>query len=283
MLHNEPASHFTAKKIRKILKCELAFFFVYLFSVLMMNLSEILAYHAGIQPDKIAYYFGDTSYRYSQVNAWSNRVANALTDSGIKPGDKIALTCPNIPYFPIIYYGILKTGAVVVPLSILLKRDEVACLLANSEAVAYFCFEGSEALPMGVEGYQGYLQAENCKDFIVITNDAASATPFGNGKTLHHFLNTAGTEFEAQPTNNDDTAVVIYTSGTTGKPKGAELSHANLAWNARVCQELFKMTNDDVALTVLPRGSKSLCHSQSRQNCYRRRTQSIYQGSPCGL
>ena len=72
---------------------------------------------------------------------WSSR--------GIQPGDKVALSCPNLPYFTIIYFGILKAGATVVPLNVLLKGREVAYHLADSDAKAYFCFEGTPELPIG--------------------------------------------------------------------------------------------------------------------------------------
>ena len=71
---------------------------------------------------------------------------------GIEPGDKVALSCPNLPYFPIVYYGILKAGAVVVPLNVLLKGREIAYHLGDSDAKAYFCFEGTPDLPMGQTG-----------------------------------------------------------------------------------------------------------------------------------
>ena len=68
----------------------------------------------------------------------------------------MALSCPNLPYFPIVYYGILKAGAVVVPLNVLLKGREIAYHLGDSEAKAYFCFEGTPELPMGAEGHAGF-------------------------------------------------------------------------------------------------------------------------------
>ena len=63
---------------------------------------------------------------YAQVDGAANQVANLLVSRGIEPGDKVALSCPNLPYFPIVYYGILKAGASVVPLNVLLKGREVA-------------------------------------------------------------------------------------------------------------------------------------------------------------
>ena len=66
------------------------------------------------------------SFTYAEINAKANQIANALKEIGIGKNDKVALSCPNLPQFPIVYYGILKTGAVVVPLNILLKEREIA-------------------------------------------------------------------------------------------------------------------------------------------------------------
>ena len=95
---------------------------------------------------------GDTRLTYAQVNGAANQVANLLVSRGIQPGDKVALTCPNLPYFPIVYYGILKAGATVVPLNVLLKGREVAYHLDDSDAKAYFCFQGTAELPMARRG-----------------------------------------------------------------------------------------------------------------------------------
>ena len=122
----------------------------------MLNLSILLEDSARKYPERDAVVFGDTRLTYAQVNAAANQVANLLVARGIRPGDKVALSCPNLPYFPIVYYGILKAGAVVVPLNVLLKGREIAYHLDDSEAKAYFCFEGTAELPMGTEGYAGF-------------------------------------------------------------------------------------------------------------------------------
>ncbi|WP_238694400.1 AMP-binding protein [Nocardioides daphniae] len=88
---------------------------------------------------------GDMRLSYAQLDQYSTLCASLLAARGIGPGDKVALTCPNLPYFTIAYYGILKAGATVVPLNVLLKGREVAYHLADSEAKAYFCFEGTPA------------------------------------------------------------------------------------------------------------------------------------------
>ena len=216
----------------------------------MLNLSVILEDSARRIPNKEAFIFNESRLTFAQINTSANQVANALRNAGIKAGEKVALSCPNLPYFPILYYGILKTGAAVVPLSILLKKDEVAYHLKDSEAKIYFCFEGNSALPMGIEGLEGFRQVPECEQFICITSDLQS--PFEGTQSLNAFISGQKTTFDTWSTSSDDTAVIIYTSGTTGKPKGAELSHSNLLWNADLCRHLFQVVESDRMLTVLP-------------------------------
>ena len=66
-------------------------------------------------PTRTAVICGEAKYTYAEIDAQANKVANALREIGVEKGDKVALSCPNVPYFPLIYYGILKAGAVVVP------------------------------------------------------------------------------------------------------------------------------------------------------------------------
>src|SRR5918994_7428188 len=135
----------------------------------MPNLSSLLEGSAASYPDRTAVVLGETRLTYAQVDAAANQVANLLVSRGIGPGDKVALTCPNTPHFPIVYHGILKAGAVVVPLNVLLKGREVAYHLADCEAKAYVCFQGTPELPMAEEGHEGFLQADRCEHFLVIT------------------------------------------------------------------------------------------------------------------
>ena len=83
------------------------------------NLASLLEKSAEKYPDREAIVLGDTRMTYAQVNGAANMVANLLVARGIQHGDKVALSCANLPYFTIIYYGILKAGASVVPLNVL--------------------------------------------------------------------------------------------------------------------------------------------------------------------
>ncbi|MDP4997797.1 MAG: long-chain fatty acid--CoA ligase [Saprospiraceae bacterium] len=218
----------------------------------MFNLSLALEDSAKRYSNKTALVFNDTRISYAQLNGAVNQIANGLKDLGIGHGDKVALSCLNLPYFPMVYYGILKVGATVVPLSVLLKKEEVAYHLTDSDAKAYFCFEGNAVLPMGEEGWEGFQKSPTCEHFITITADPAAPSPFGNELTLGRLMHGRSPQLNYFRTSAEDTAVIIYTSGTTGRPKGAELTHSNLAWNADLCRHLFGFREDDITLTVLP-------------------------------
>src|SRR4051794_7036584 len=219
----------------------------------MLNLSVLLEDSARRYPERTAVVLGDTRLTYAQVDAAAGQVANLLVERGIRPGDKVAMSCPNLPYFPVVYYGILKAGAVVVPLNVLLKGREIAYHLGDSEAKAYFCFQGTPELPMGAEGRAGFAQAEGCEHFFLITADPAAASPIEGTETMGSALAGKSPVFETVPRAETDPAVILYTSGTTGQAKGAELSHANLVLNALTCNRLFRsVPGTDTHLLVLP-------------------------------
>jgi long-chain acyl-CoA synthetase len=219
----------------------------------MLNLSVLLEDSARRYPDRTAVVLGPTRLSYAQVEAAANQVANLLVERGIRPGDKVALSCPNLPYFPMVYYGILKTGAVVVPLNVLLKGREVAYHLKDSQARAYFCFEGTAELPMGAEGKAGFDDTDTCETFFVITADPRAESPIPGAETMGAALGGQSPVFEPVLLPETDPAVILYTSGTTGQAKGAELSHSNLVLNALTCNRLFaSKPATDTHLLVLP-------------------------------
>jgi long-chain acyl-CoA synthetase len=218
-----------------------------------VNLAGFLARSAAVHPGRLAIACGEARLSYAELEAAANRLAHGLRAAGIGRGDRVALCCPNLPAFPIAYYATLKLGAVLVPINILLKAGEIAYHLQDCGAKALLCFEGSPDLPLGAEGRAAYAQAPECGLLVVFDARGAAAGAPGDGESSLAQLSAGQPErFEGVACAADDTAVILYTSGTTGLPKGAELSHSNLAMNALACVSLNHLDCRDVELVALP-------------------------------
>jgi long-chain acyl-CoA synthetase len=161
-----------------------------------------------------------------------------------------------VPWFPIAYFGILKAGAVVVPLNVLLKPREIAYHLKDSQAKALLTFEGTPELPMAQMARVACDEA-GCPNLVIMTVDPAAASSDANTRTLTQLMGGQSPRFDARRRRPDDTAVILYTSGTTGHPKGAELTHANMLLNAIASHDMLGPGRkggfeQDVALVTLP-------------------------------
>jgi long-chain acyl-CoA synthetase len=218
----------------------------------MLNLAVLLEDSAREVPERTAIACEGTRLSYAQLNEAANQVAHGLLQVGIGQGDTVVLSCSNVPYFPIVYYGILKAGGVVVPLNILLKPREIAYNLRDSNAKAYFCLEGSPELPISQMGFAAFQQVESCQHFFLMTNEPGAPSPMLGATTLSDLMGDQPTTFETLATRSEDTAVILYTSGTTGKPKGAELTHLNMLLNARLSDTMYPKADHDVHLITLP-------------------------------
>ncbi|HZN88059.1 MAG TPA: long-chain fatty acid--CoA ligase [Thermoleophilaceae bacterium] len=198
------------------------------------NLATILTETSAKHGDRIAFKLDDVELPYKFLNAAAAGVANLLADRGVEPGDRVGLMLPNVPYFPVLYYGILRAGAIVVPMNVLLKEREVAYYLGDSGAKLLFAWHGfGEAAEAGA--------AEAGTDCILVEP----------GK-FEELVGGYSHEHELVERSADDTAVILYTSGTTGKPKGAELTHANLLRNCRGMGDFAEIDENTVLLGALP-------------------------------
>ena len=220
----------------------------------MANLAALLEDSAAKYPERTALVFGDARLNYADVNGAANQVANLLVSRGIQPGDRVAVSIPNLPYFTIIYFGILKAGGTVVPLNVLLRGREVAYHLNDSGAKAYFAFEGSADLPIGEAGWEGFQATDSCTDFFLIKLDSNAPAPIEPPEYYAPLVAAQPPTFDTVAVDDDDVAVLLYTSGTTGQPKGAELMHRNIRDNAKLGEVLFGAdeSNPDAYLVVLP-------------------------------
>src|SRR4051794_18314136 len=192
-----------------------------------LSIASILAESAIRHADRTAVILGEQRITYADLWLAARGAAGALRERGIGPGDRVAILVPNVPDFPVTYYGALALGAVVVPVHALLKAEEIAYVLGDSGARLLICHEA-----LAGEGTKGAELA----NVPVVAPSELSGEP-------------VGTYVARAPA---DDAVVLYTSGTTGKPKGAVLSHFNVVMNVAVTvNDVIGLSHDDVILGCL--------------------------------
>jgi long-chain acyl-CoA synthetase len=202
-----------------------------------LNLASILDHQARMRPGIDAIVFDQVRIDYAALHGMVGHLANGLKALGYGPGDHIALCCPNLPFFPIAYYAILRIGATVVPLNVLMRPREIAYHLNDSDATGLLVFEGTPELPLAQLAVEAMPDAPGCRHLIVMTRNP-QATEHEGQKTLASVMAGQSPVCPVHPTRPDDTAVMLYTSGTTGQPKGAELTHSNMVINASLSRDL---------------------------------------------
>lgn len=217
-----------------------------------LNLGTVVSDSASLDPSRTALIFDDETFNYEELDSLIRRFAYTLKIGGLEIGDRVAMMVPNGPPFTIAYFGILYAGGVAVTMNTLQSVDEVTHQLRDCNATA-FVLDGE----FGV-GLDAFVSVENCQNLYWIGNIA----PDCSGEIIIFDAALKGTSHaDIHQTQADDTAVILYTSGTTGKPKGAELTHFNLYYNAQhVCerscsnwpQEINILGPGHVALAALP-------------------------------
>lgn len=184
------------------------------------------------------------SLDYAALDRLSDHLASYLASHGIAPGDRVGLYCGNDLAFPITYFAILKAGAIVVPINVLLSTEEIGYIYRDAEIRGLIyqgpfeptvrvlreqlrlrcCLQvGEGELPIGVTSWADALE--------VIDRSTRPALDAGAERA----------------------AVIIYTSGTTGRPKGAVLSHRNLLSNAYGAWQALRLREaGETIVVVLP-------------------------------
>jgi long-chain acyl-CoA synthetase len=201
----------------------------------MANLALNLVEATDMYPGRPAVRLDDLVLTYQELEERSVRVAGLLAARGLEPGDRVGLMLPNVPQFPMLYYGVLRAGGVVVPMNPLLKAREIAYYLEDSGAGLLLAWEST--------------LGEAAKGAEAAGADLIPVAP----AELDRLLAEQTPEPAVASRADDDTAVILYTSGTTGRPKGAELTHANLRRNAAVsATTLFHLEPEDVVMGCLP-------------------------------
>jgi long-chain acyl-CoA synthetase len=208
------------------------------------NLAQLLTRTAAAHGDRPALKLDDAVVTYAMLDDGAARVAGLLKAKGLEPGDRVGIMLPNVPYFALAYYGVLRAGGVVVPMNVLLKAREVNFYLSDSGA--RYLFTWHEFLADAEPG----------------AHEAGAEVIAVRPGEFERLLAEAPAEPEDVPRDGSDTAVILYTSGTTGTPKGAELTHSNMLENAHCSTELMRVSTEDVIFGALP-----LFHSFGQTCC----------------
>jgi long-chain acyl-CoA synthetase len=205
-----------------------------------MNLAAAFAQSVQRQAGKIALYWGEREYSYTDLWQQSLLVSQELQQSfGVKPGDRVGLWLKNCPEFIPAFFGILSRGAVVVPINNFLKPDEVNYILGDAGIDVLVTDAELGAHHRALEARRPQLRLFQIDRLLGGQAGHASATAEGQSMALT-------TAAEA------DLAVIIYTSGTTGRPKGAMLSHGNLLHNVESCRLVLQTVHTDRFAVLLP-------------------------------
>jgi len=201
-------------------------------------LTEYLRHWASVVPDKPAIEFYGMTLTYAQLDEQSDRFANVLRGLGISPGDRVAVFMPNCPQFNITYWGIMKTGAVHVPVSPLSKDLELRHELGDARPKVVVCFDALLPLTrpvcedLGIENIfitsYSELKPENPTMPLPEFFDLPKTEAADGVIDFYAALNGASPKALDYVPDLDDIAALNYTGGTTGLPKGCVHTHRNI-------------------------------------------------------
>jgi len=226
------------------------------------NLVQILKRAVSCGGSRPAVYYFGSSISYAQIDQWSDQLAAALQDLGLKRGDRVVFYLQNMPQFVIAQYAVWKAGGIVVPLNPMYKEKELEYYFRDSGAkmlvslsLAYEMVAKNIAPQMGLEAVITTSGLE------FLPPDEPTPKILQDEKRIrfpetHDFMDLLkkyeGRAFEPVEISNQQAAYFTYTSGTTGPPKGAMNTHENIAFNAKFYATLLQLGNQDVILAVAP-------------------------------
>ncbi len=208
-----------------------------------INLASYLENSVVAHPDKVALIFEDRKWTFTEINEKASAIANGLMDMGIEKGDRVSFFLPNVPEFFFWYFGVLKTGAVVNPLNVMLKEKEIQYVIDDCTPKVLVATKEVGADPLKVFRKK----KSSIQHMIIIGDDKEKGTIH-----FEQWLTKYPTRFDSVLVEKDDVAAILYTSGTTGQPKGVMLTHNNLWTNARHCADFAGTTYKDIGVCALP-------------------------------
>ena len=210
----------------------------------MSSLADVLPSQAEARPDKPALIAGDREITYRELEERSRRAAGALAGLGVGKGDRVALLLGNVPEFVEVLHGAWRIGAAAAPLNVMLTPEEAGYVLADAEARVVVAERSLAPSVLAVRDRLAGLEQ------VLVTGRGPSPRRTASYEKV---LGRAG-DPAAVEVGEDDLALLAYTAGTTAQPKGAMLTHGNLAANLDQLREVpaLREVESDVVLVALP-------------------------------
>ena len=208
-----------------------------------MNLRELVETQAEKYKERVFLYWKDITISYSQLNKYSNKVANFLYELGVRKGDKVSIYLPNMPEYVYLYLGIPKIGAVTGPVNSLFTAREVQFVVGHSEAKILITIPKFMEIVNEIKN-----NLPNLKHVIVIGDPVESTLNFW--ELMKNSSENSSPEVIID--EKEDPAALLYTSGTTGFPKGVLHTHFNIRRDAEMIQEFVQATEDFRFMLILP-------------------------------
>ena len=210
----------------------------------MTNIADLLRAAAARWPHHEALVFDATDERltFAEFDRRTETIARALVAAGVAAGDRVLLCSANVPLFPLAWFGILKAGAVMVPINPRYKLEDAGHLAASTQPKAAFCDSDRLDLVRAI--------GEGTPSLALIVTDRAGPAP--GAVSLGSFMAAAGGEGGARrPVTADNLANIQFTSGTSGLPKGCMLSHGYwLGLAEEVRRSVIALEPGDTMLTA---------------------------------